>query len=144
MGKEKVPSWEGKKKMFKDGDPDVFRGFNFQTWKNMTEGERAMWTEFSEVARAPIPKEVIDFKAKVKAANKPAVQEVTHPISLEEVETEFTTATYTRENVSSYETEEPDELKAVKDELVERGIKFSYNSKLETLKKKLADADNTE
>ena len=124
MGKEKVPSWEGKKKMFKDGDPDVFRGFNFQTWKNMTEGERAMWTEFSEAARAPIPKEVIDFKrksGKVETAN-----------------------TYTRENVSSYETDEPDELEAVKAKLVERGIKFSYNSKLETLQKKLADADNTE
>ena len=138
MVKTKVPSWEGKKKMFKDGDPDVFRGFNFQTWKNMTEGERAMWTEFSEVARAPIPKEVIDFKKKVKAANKPTVQEVTHPISLEDVEAEFTTATYT------YETDEPDELETVKAELVERGIKFSYNSKLETLKKKLADADYSE
>jgi len=120
MVKTKVPSWEGKKKMFKDGDPDVFRGFNFQTWKNMTDGERAMWTEFSEVARAPIPKEVIDFKKK------------TEPLIPKDFDDE------------EVEVDEPDELKAVKDELVERGIKFSYNSKLETLKKKLADADNTE
>ena len=117
MVKTKVPSWEGKKKMFKDGDPDVFRGFNFQTWKNMTDGERAMWTEFSEVARAPIPKEVIDFKKKTEI-----------PKDFEDEEVEVSV----------------DELEAVKVELVERGIKFSYNSKLETLKKKLADADNTE
>ena len=133
MVKTKVPSWEGKKKMFKDGDPDVFRGFNFQTWKNMTEGERAMWTEFSEVARAPIPKEVIDFKAKVKAANQPASKAATIKAALDDIVEDL--------NDQAEEVLEIAELKA---ELTERGIKFSHNSKLETLKKKLADADNTE
>ena len=141
MVKTKVPSWEGKKKMFKDGDPDVFRGFNFQTWKNMTEGERAMWTEFSEVARAPIPKEVIDFKrksGKVETANQQdakEVVEITHVTEIPEEEGKVTTATYNDEEA---------EKTLIKAELEERGIKYSHNSKLETLQKKLADADNTE
>ena len=169
MVKEKVPSWEGKKKMFKDGDPDVFRGFNFQTWKNMTDGERAMWTEFSEVARAPIPKEVIDFKAKVKAANQP--DGLTDPVSLEEWETKHKDRTRELGDemlAKKAENGEFGDLKGksapifthnneeaaktlIKEELTERGIKFSHNSKLETLQKKLydsfkmnADADNTE
>lgn len=130
MAREKVSKFEGKRKMFKDGDPDVFRGFNWLTWKSMTDGERAMWTEFSEVARAPIPKEVIDFEKKVKAANQPDAKEVAeiHDVFKDE----------------DIDRETPDEIDMVRAELKERGIKYSHNSKIETLQKKLADADNTE
>jgi len=117
MEKKKEVPWTDRKKMYKDGNLDVFRMFNWMTWKNMTEGERAMWTEFSEVARAPIPKETIEFNKKVKAANEPTAKEFT------------------------IEAPEIDILKA---ELTKRGIRFAYNSKLETLQKKLADADNPE
>ena len=110
MEKKKEVPFEGQKKMYKNGDSDVFRKFNWLTWKNMTEGERAMWTEFSEVQRAPIPKETIEFEQKIEAANKPTVSEID----------------------------------MVRAELKDRGIKFAYNSKLETLQKKLADADNPE
>ena len=139
MEKAKPTPWEGKKKMFKDGDPDVFRGFNWQTWKNMTEGERSMWTESSEIARAPISKEVLDFKKKEKIAglNHVAAEEILNEvISEKNAEAE--------EAFASKATLKLTELDKVKAELVERGIKFSYNSKLETLQKKLADADNTE
>ena len=113
---KKDKSWEGKKKFFKDGDPNVHRGFNFWTWKRMTDNEKAAWTEFSEVQKAPIPKEVIEFKEKeaVKTAHKPA------------------------------DPEANEELDDVRAELKERGIKFAYNSKLETLQKKLADATDPE
>jgi len=130
MAREKVSKFEGKRKMFKDGDPDVFRGFNWLTWKSMTDGERAMWTEFSEVARAPIPKEVIDFEKKVKAANQPDAKEVAEIPDVFEDE--------------DIDRETPDEIDMVRAELKERGIKYSHNSKIETLQKKLADADNTE
>ena len=110
MEKKKEVPFEGQKKMYKNGDSDVFRKFNWLTWKNMTEGERAMWTELSSATRAPIPKETIEFERTVKAANEPTVSEI-------------------------------DKVRA---ELKERGIKFAYNSKLETLQKKLADADNPE
>jgi len=139
MGKTKVPSWEGKKKMFKDGDPDVFRGFNFQTWKNMTDGERAMWTEFSEVARAPIPKEVIDFKKK----EFKKIAGLNH-VAAEEILNELISEKNAESNPLSTHNDEEAAKTLIKEELTERGIKFSHNSKLETLKKKLADADNTE
>jgi hypothetical protein len=128
MEKKKEAPWTSQKKMFKDGDPNVFRNFNWLTWKNMTEGERAMWTEFSEVQRAPIPKEVIDFQKKVKAANKPK-EKVLMPDVFEDEDIDMET---------------PDEIDQLKAELKDRGIYFHPNSKLETLQKKLDDADNSE
>jgi len=137
MEKKKEVPWTDRKKMYKDGNLDVFRMFNWMTWKNMTEGERAMWTEFSEVARAPIPKETIEFNKKVKAANEPtAISDEGYPIA----------STYD-ESAATVPVEEVviDKMKsALQAELKERGIKFAYNSKLETLEKKLADADNSE
>ena len=112
--KEKDKSWEGKKKFFKDGDPNVHRGFNFWTWKRMTDNEKAAWTEFSAVQKAPIPKEVIEFKE--KEANSKESDEEFKP--------------YVRDS----------EIEEVRAKLKELGIKFAYNSKLETLQKKLADA----
>ena len=120
MEKKKEVPWTDRKKMYKDGNLDVFRMFNWMTWKNMTEGERAMWTEFSEVARAPIPRETIEFNKKVKAANEPAATVPIEEVVIDKIKS------------------------ALQAKLKERGIKFSHNSKLETLEKKLADADNPE
>lgn len=128
MEKKKEVPFEGQKKMYKNGDSDVFRKFNWLTWKNMTEGERAMWTEFSEVQRASIPKETIEFEKTVKAANKPKEKALIPDVFEDE----------------DIDSETPDGIDMVRAELKERGIKFAYNSKLETLKKKLADADNPE
>ena len=120
---KKDKSWEGKKKFFKDGDPNVHRGFNFWTWKRMTDNEKAAWTEFSAVQKAPIPKEVIEFK------EKEAEKAVVIPDYLEDKDIE----------VSEITT-----IEVVRAELKKLGIKFAYNSKLETLQKKLADATNPE
>ena len=202
MEKKKEIPWTDRKTMYKDGDPDIFRKFTWLTWKNMTEGERAMWTELSSAARAPIPKETIEFERTVKAANKPDA--LADPVSLKEWEAkhndeakaahndeakaahndeakaankpEASTVTEFKKDLKERtdkmrgldaETVKEKEAKQAKDfyigavsensdkfaevkidevraELKERGIKFAYNSKLETLQKKLADADNPE
>ena len=130
MEKKKETPWTDRKILFKDGNPEIFRKFTWLTWKNMTEGERAMWTELPTGARAPIPKETIEFEKTVKAANKPDASAAPRPTVIDE------------DNIimSAHETV-IDEVRA---KLKERGIKFAYNSKLETLQKKLADADNSE
>ena len=186
MEKKKETPWTDRKVMYKDGDPDIFRKFTWLTWKNMTEGERAMWTELSSATRAPIPKETIEFERTVKAANKPDA--LADPASLKEWEAkhndeakaankpEASTVTEFKKDLKERtdkmrgldaETVKEKEAKQAKDfyigavsensdkfaevkidevraELKERGIKFAYNSKLETLQKKLADADNPE
>ena len=139
MEKKKETPWTERKTLFKDGNQDIFRKFTWLTWKNMTEGERAMWTELSSAARAPIPKETIEFERTVKAANKPDA--LVDPVSLGEWEA--------KHNDEAKEAFAPkiaidEELEAARAELQERGIKFAYNSKLGTLQKKLADADNPE
>jgi hypothetical protein len=106
-----------RKKYYKDGNPDVFRYFNERVWKMMTERERAMWTPFSEADVAPISKEVIEFKKKREEAH---------------------------DDLADVPGVIVDERDIVKTQLTNLGIKYSHNSKLETLKKKLADATNTE
>ena len=135
MEKKKEIPWTDRKVMYKDGDPDIFRKFTWLTWKNMTEGERAMWTELSSATRAPIPKETIEFERTVKAANEPKKK----PLIPKDFEDEDVKEAFDDEKVL-----ENAELEAARAELQERGIKFAYNSKLKTLQKKLADADNTE
>ena len=128
--KVKEIPWTEQKLMYKDGNVDVYRNFNWETWKRMTVDERAMWTPASEATPAPISKEVIDFNKKIadKADKivkpKPEIVEVF---------------------VDEIDTSEPlSEIEVVRAKLKKRGIKFAYNSKLETLRKKLADADNPE
>ena len=148
MEKKKETPWTEKKKMFKDGDLDVYRNFNWLTWRNMTEGERAMWTEFSEVQRAPIPKETIEFERKVKAANVPKKREALLAEHLPEEVIEFNKQEANSNGTDAIIISAPitnEQLKEdLKAELKERGIYFHPNSKPETLQKKLADADNPE
>ena len=136
MEKKKETPWTDRKLMYKDGDPDIFRKFTWLTWKNMTEGERAMWTELSSATRAPIPKETIEFEKTVKAANQPASKTATIKAAFDDVVEDL--------NDQAEKVLENAELEAARAELSKRGIKFAYNSKLKTLQKKLADADNTE
>ena len=105
-----------KTKRYKDGNKDVHREFNDATWKNMTEREKAMWTEFSEDDLAPIPKEVIEFKEK-------------QPVE-----------TIKAEIVTEPPADEQDEKAIIKEELRRLGIRYAPNSKLETLKAKLESA----
>ena len=160
MEKKKETPWTDRKLMYKDGDPDIFRKFTWLTWKNMTEGERAMWTELSSATRAPIPKETIEFEKTVKAANKPEASTVTEfkedlkertdkmrgldAETVKEKEDKQAKDFYIRavsENSDKFAEVKIEELRA---ELKERGIRFTHNSKLKTLQKKLADADNPE
>jgi ClpP class serine protease len=135
--KVKEIPWTEKKLMYKDGNVDVFRYFNWETWKRMVEGERAMWTELNESTPAPISKEVIEF-------NKKATKPITDAAG-QQVGTEVTT---TGGVIDIMEAEKD----IIKKQLKELGIRFTHNSKLETLKKKLlealrkesADADNSE
>jgi len=122
-------------KYFKDGDPEVYRYFNNETWKRMTAKEKAMWTPYSEAEQAPIPEAVLEFNkarepdaADLKAALKQAItEEVIIP---------------------SEDASEPEDEKAAKElliaELKSKGIKANMNYKLETLQKKLEDANNSE
>jgi len=139
MEKEKETPWTEQKVLYKDGNVDVYRKFGWETWKRMTEDERAMWTEFSEATPAPISKEVIDFNEKIVAkANKPKPKAV--EVSVDEL-TEIPDV-FEDEDIDT--SKSLSEIEQVRAELKERGIKFAYNSKLETLQKKLDDADNTE
>ena len=146
--KVKEIPWAEPKMLYKDVEEngfDVYRKFNWETWKRMTEGERAMWTEASEATPAPISKEVIDFNKKIadkfpehKDKTRDAGDEMLRKQSGStfSVDPKFATG-----GVIDIVEAEKD---AIKKELKKRKIKFTHNSKLETLKKKLADADNTE
>jgi len=136
MVKTKEAPWTEQKTLYKDGNVDVYRKFGWETWRRMTEDERAMWTELNESTPAPISKEVIEFEKK-----ESEVTEVTHPVSTENPEV---VATYTNDEPLTIHNDVEAARTLLKAELKERGIRFSPNSKLETLKKKLADADNPE
>ena len=138
---KKEKSWEGKKKFYKGGDPNVHRGFNWWTWSRMTDPEKAQWTEFSEVEKAPIPKEVIEFKEKIAKKAEVSPSETDDYINVPGEKT----------YKPVMDVDEPEPLQgeeqakaAIKAKLKELDIKYSHNSKLETLQKKLADATNPE
>jgi hypothetical protein len=117
---QKVKPWTEPKMMYKDGNVDVYRKFNWETWKRMTDDERAMWTEQNEAVPAPISKEVIEFNKKAEVVE----------VSTDELDpTEYTAK---------------DEREDLKAQLKDLGIYFHPNSKLETLRKKLADANDPE
>jgi hypothetical protein len=115
--KEKDESWEGKKTFYKDGLLEAYKTFTFKQWKNMVERERAMWTEYTENEKAPIPKETIEFEEKQQAP--PPTQPLpTTPAS-----------------------PDPDvEIELIREELRRRGVRFAYNTGLPKLKEKLAEA----
>ena len=163
MANTKETPWTDRKLMYKDGNVDVYRYFNWETWKRMTAGERAMWTEFSEATPAPISKEVIEFnkkqkdwqdkelgaidenaikKAAAKAVRKKAEKEADEFLEKHKDKTRDVGDEMLRRQHAEIIYDK--ELKAIKAKLKERKIKFAGNSKLETLQKKLADADNTE
>jgi hypothetical protein len=142
---EELKAWEGKQKFFKDGNPEVYGYFNWRTWKRMTKWERGMWTPFSQVGKHPIPKEVIDFKEKeleLEAAKKriselEAAAKNVVDATIEERPDDWVEDT----GGELTEEEQKDKVKAQLDDL---GIRYSHNSKLSTLQKKLDDAINSE
>ena len=131
-----------KTKYFKDGNPDIYKYFNDVIWKRLTDAEKAKWTPYSEAEQAPIPQEVLDFqeerktleaelaelKAQVKA-NKTKVE----PEPVDEPEPE---------SVNELTLEPDQERVLLLEECRKRGIKVTHNMKLETLKKKLEDAND--
>jgi len=128
MKKQKV-NWEGRKRFFKDGNPEVYKNFNSRVWNMMTEYERAMWTPFSEADLAPISKEVIEFEEQEvlpqKEYTRGPEKKYVPPMRDDDIAVE-------------------DEREKIKQKLKDLDIKFSHNSKLETLQKKLEDATNQE
>lgn len=133
MTKTKEAKWTNRKLMYKDGNVDVYRYFNWETWKRLTADERAMWTESSEATPAPISKEVIDFKEK-EAEKSPEHKDKTRDLSDEKL----------RKQEAAWEKEKV----AIKVELKELEVRFAYNAGLDNLREKLAkakaDADNPE
>jgi len=107
----------GKKLLYKNGDPEVYREFTDATWKHMTDVERAMWTEFTDNEPAPIPQEVLDFK------------------KAKEVKTTETLS-------EAPELSEEKEKEIIKEELRKRGIKFNWNTGIEKLRQKLEENAN--
>ena len=147
--KVKETPWTEQRLMYKDGNVDVYRYFNWETWKRMTVDERAMWTEASEATPAPISLETIDFNKKLAAKAdkivkpKPEVVEV----SVDEIDTSepLTDAAGQQVGTVKGKLSKIEEARmGLKAELTKRGIRFTHNSKFETLRKKLADADNPE
>jgi hypothetical protein len=134
MAKTKETPWTEQKLMYKDGNVDVYRKFNWETWKRMTADERAMWTELNENTPAPISKEVIEFN------NKAAKQFENDNMPFAAIAPTPKVGTGDGGVLDIVEAEK-EELKA---KLKELGIRFTHNSKLATLKKKLANADNPE
>lgn len=124
---KKEEAWKGKKKFFKDGNPEVYGGFNYITWSRMTVHEREMWTPFDEVEMAPIPKEVIDFQNKEKPEQKLLDEE---------------TADVTKD--TGGELSEEDIKNKIKAQLDDLGVKYTHNMKLSTLEKRLDDAVDPE
>ena len=147
MAKTKETPWTEQKVLYKDGNVDVYRKFGWETWKRMTEGERAMWTELNEATPAPISKEVIDFNRKmddkvVKPKSK-ANSNGLDPIIMSAPITDAAGQKVGTGDGGVLDIIEA-EKDAIKKQLKKLGIRFTHNSKFETLRKKLADADNTE
>lgn len=155
-------SWEGKRKFVKKDDegnpnPEVFKYFNGIVWYRMTEQERDLWTAYEDIEMATISKEVIDFEAKeaeLEEAKKQIaelqsmvkeghVAEVTHAVADEPAMEAVSYTTDVTEDTGGElsEDEQKDKIKAELDDL---GIRYSHNSKLSTLQKKLNDATNPE
>jgi len=121
------------KKYFKDGNPEVYGFFNDTTWKKLTDREKAMWTPYSEVDHAPIPEEVLEFSRSREETDDKDTRIAELEAKLAKVEVE-----------PKEEPSEEEKKKALIAELKGKGLKASMNYKLETLEKKLQDADNSE
>ena len=114
-----------KTKYYKDGNPEWYNYFSDAERKKMTEKEKAMWTPYSEVDEAPIPKEVLNF---TESREKPEEVEPEKPKPPEKVEP----------------LTEDERKKVLIEALKEKGIKANMNYKLETLENKLKDATDSE
>jgi len=167
--KKDVDAWEGKRKYYKvglDGSPilDAYNFFNYRTYKSMTDSERDRWMAEKDIDAAPIPAEVIDFKNKLKenAELKQRIAELEGLLKKEEAEEVMEDFKYADAEMNdkididddlakpsdvttdTFELPEEEKKDKVKAQLDDLGIRYSHNSKLSTLEKKLQDATNPE
>lgn len=129
---------EEKKKYFKDGQPELYGFFSDEEMRHWTPREKAMWTPYSQVDEAPIPKEVLDFNRLREEKDAEIVRLKAQLEAKEEPKTADNTV------ASKTVITEDEKKKALIAQLAEKGIKATMNFKVETLEKKLQDANNTE
>lgn len=125
------------KKYFKDGNPEVYAYLGEETWKRMTAKEKSMWTPYSEVDKAPISQEVIEFN-KLREESSKKEQELQDEISSLKAQL----AASAGETAEIPENEKLSERELLLQECEARGIKTTHNMKIETLRKRLADAND--
>lgn len=125
-----------KKRYYKNGDPELFNHFSDEELKDWTDREKAQWSPFSDVEQAPIPAEVVDFtKSQGDEDWKKDLE-----AEIKDLQAKLKEA----QEANVQPAPEADQKKIVMEELRKKGIKFAPNSKLETLQKKLSDANNSE
>ena len=138
-----------KKRYYKNGDPELYNHFSEDEVKNWTEREKALWHPYSDVEQAPIPEEVINFQEKQINEQRDTLSQKDKEIAdlkkkLDEAKK--TDVIDVHDDLGEPQKEEPpteeQQKKMVMEELRAKGIRFAPNSKLETLQKKLQDADN--
>jgi len=132
-------------KYIKNGNPDWFTFFNKETFDTMTPDQQRHWTLASDDDLEGIPDEVLNFmpvdlnlpplpdEKKDPVINGPAPVEVTVTVPIKVVTTPEIVKPLTEE----------EEVKQIRAKLKELGIKFAYNAKIENLRKKLSDANNS-
>lgn len=107
--------------------PEIYKKFTWLNWKRMVSREKEKWVPEDKIDEQPIPKEVIDFKKKE-----------------DEYTSKLQAAMKEIEALKAQLSEPKDDREKIKAELDDLGVRYSHNSKLETLKKKLDNAVNPE
>ena len=160
-----------KKKYYKNGNPELYAYFTDEQMRHFTDREKAMWTERSSEDEPPISEDVLNFQNKqvenmqdklkkaegkiagleaendeLIASNKALREEVNAlkgQMSNAGVKTQMSNAGVKTQDIPSGDDEEA-KKKILRDECKRLGIKFAWNSTVETLEKKLSDANNKE
>ena len=140
------------KKYFKDGNPEVYAYINDATWKRLTDREKSKWTPYSDVEHVPIPKEVLEFNNLRDEADKKdqALKDEIEKLKSQIAESKSKVELEINANVKPVEVEvkpaedELDEKEQLLAECREKGLKVTANMKVETLRNKLNDANNSE
>lgn len=119
-----------KRKYIKDGNPALFSFFTDQTYARFSPSMKERWTLAEDTEYSEIPGEVLnvqDFTKKIHVVPPEITAKIEKPVETEPIDV----------------PEQSKDIAWYKEELKRLGIKFSHNSKLETLKRKL-DAYNPE
>ena len=120
-------------KYIKDGNPDWSTYFNSETYDTMTPEQKKHWSPVSASDLEDIPDEVLNFMP-IESVLPPLPEEKKDPVP---------PVTDAPKDLTPPKLTEEEEVIQIRAKLKELGIKFAYNAKIENLRKKLSDANNS-